>query len=59
MCLQYMIAVQKGHLAVWFHPYFVGRMLGQIIQGSDMEEELAGLGELAKTSPEREEGSSG
>lgn len=55
VCLDNVAAVQKGHLAVGFHPNLVPGVLGQNGQRGNVQAEFARLGELAEADAERDE----
>jgi len=52
-------SVQKGHFPVWFDPDLVSRVRGYDVKSSDVDAELARLGEFANAGSKREEVVSG
>lgn len=52
-CFEDMISIEKAHFCTWFNPDFVICILREIVDASDLQSELARLGELAETSAHR------
>lgn len=53
MCFQDIISVHIRHFTSILEPNFIFRVLSNEIQGSDVQGELASLGELSKADTER------
>ena len=51
--LEDVITVHVGHFCSILQPDFVFGVLGEVVEGSDVEGEFAGFGEFAETNTQR------
>jgi len=48
VCLEDVVTVQVAHLTAWLDPHLVGSELCDVVEGSDVQSELAAVGKLTE-----------